>query len=169
MKLKTCKTCHVEKPMTEAHFPARILPSGNTYFRPDCKLCTNELLRGKALERMRRLRAADGGQSARENVARWKRANPDKRAAHHHGNVRERALPQQRPKWGGRRAMFEAYKAARAMRAVGIDVQIDHVIPLNGELVCGLHVINNLDFVTTSENTVKGNSFDPDRWVEPIW
>lgn len=36
---------------------------------------------------------------------------------------------------------------------------IDHMIPLQGDNVCGLHVWNNLSVILASENIRKGNSF----------
>lgn len=39
------------------------------------------------------------------------------------------------------------------------DWSVDHIIPLNGKLVSGLHVPNNLQAMPTSDNSSKGASF----------
>ncbi len=44
-------------------------------------------------------------------------------------------------------------------------LEIDHEFPLQGELVSGLHVHNNLKYLTTKENGRKHNSFKPRRFV----
>jgi hypothetical protein len=59
------------------------------------------------------------------------------------------------PKWVDRRELIKVYvECPKGMR-------VDHVIPLGGELVSGLHVANNLQYLPDDKNQAKANIFEP--------
>lgn len=63
-----------------------------------------------------------------------------------------------------RRAISAKYlEAVNKQLAEGVPYHVDHIYPINGVMVSGLHVPDNLQVVRGEENCRKGNSFDPDR------
>ena len=74
---------------------------------------------------------------------RWQAENRDKTAK----EARKRATPP----WVDMVAIRSIYRE----RPIGMTV--DHIVPLNGRDVCGLHVPWNLQYLTRSENCSKGN------------
>lgn len=65
--------------------------------------------------------------------------------------ARYRAAKSQRvPKWANLEVIKEFYKNCPE------DMTVDHIIPLRGKTVSGLHVENNLQYLTLSENSSKG-------------
>lgn len=57
----------------------------------------------------------------------------------------------------------EAHELAQLrMAATGVEWEVDHIVPLQSKLVCGLHNEFNLAVITKSENLTKRNYYWPD-------
>jgi len=92
-------------------------------------------------------------------VALYKRNN---RAKFNERNAKRRSFKLQRtPSWLTQdhyKAISEFYIEAKVReKETGIKFHVDHIIPLLGETVCGLHVPWNLQVITAYDNLVKGN------------
>lgn len=76
------------------------------------------------------------------------------------GRHYRRRLKQATPPWADLAAIRELYKQAKRLtKLTGRLHSVDHVVPLKGECVCGLHVESNLKVLLHAENVSKGNSF----------
>ncbi len=74
---------------------------------------------------------------------------------------RRTTLLQRHPKWLTEFDLFlieEIYHLARLQTALlGIPYEVDHILPLQGKTVSGLHVPSNLQIISRFENRSKGN------------
>ena len=164
-----CKKCSLDKPL-EMFKKNKICKSG---YEGTCKACTqqrqkewehrnyeqhrNNQLRWRSenLEsykatknawylRNKELVCDQAKQFAKDNPG-WKRSATAKRRAQ-----KLRAIPP----WADLKKIRELYKEAKRLGMV-----VDHIIPLQGQLVCGLHVETNLQLLTASENSQKHNKY----------
>lgn len=77
----------------------------------------------------------------------------------YHTRLREIVEIRQTPKWADREKIREIY----VNRPEGYHV--DHIIPLRGRNVCGLHVENNLQYLPAQDNMKKHNTFKGETHV----
>ena len=88
-------------------------------------------------------------------AAEWTKENSHKKRAS--WAKREAAKKQATPMWADNSAIVEIYKLA-----ADSGMEVDHVVPLNSKLVCGLHCEQNLQLLTPAENRRKSNRTWPD-------
>jgi len=93
-----------------------------------------------------------------ENLRAWRKQNPGKTAQSNIRNHRQRRF---RVPTFGQEGITEFYN----QRPQGYHV--DHIIPLQGELVSGLHVIWNLQYLPAVENKRKRNRFEETLCKKP--
>lgn len=71
---------------------------------------------------------------------------------------------QRTPKWVGSEELWliqEAYDlAVQRTKLLGFSWHVDHIVPLQGALVSGLHTIGNLQVIPGVENMSKSNKFE---------
>ncbi len=82
----------------------------------------------------------------------WAKLNPEKNLAKWHKYHQGKAL--RIPGWAKMDRIEEIYRRARFENKV-----VDHIVPLHGKNVSGLHVETNLQLLTHAENASKSNKW----------
>ena len=118
----------------------------------------------------------DNKESCIESNRKWQKENKELVAKYsrdwHHknpeyglemSNQRRAAKNLATPSWyeGEKDDIIELYQEAKQLTNItGIPRHVDHIIPLRGEKVCGLHCLANLQILTGTENITKSNNFN---------
>ncbi len=101
----------------------------------------------------------------REKDRLYRETNVDKRRAY--AALRRAMLAQATPPWADLKAIALVYaEADRLTAATGILHHVDHIVPLKGRRVCGLHVAWNLRPIPAEENRAKLNKEVEEAGVE---
>jgi len=146
--------CHPDKPF---------------FAKAMCQSCYNANYRAKNKTYLDALTSKwhkDNKDQANANKIAWALKNPDKvketKRAYVQRNLssyramcakRHASKMQRTPIWADLKAIKEFYTNCPA------GMEVDHIVPMQGKNVSGLHVLSNLQYLTKSENAKKHNKF----------
>lgn len=122
---------------------------------------------------------AKNAEKHRANARAWRKANPERnREAYRayqrknaakfrfYAQMRQAARKRAIPSWFDALDLFVFEEAsdlaARRGDATGFAWEIDHIVPLKSDRVCGLHCAANVSVIPASENARKHNRYWPD-------
>ncbi len=159
--MKTCTKCHADKDLGSfGHDKHK--KSGYTSHCLDCMKAAAQARRDANPERSREVTKAYRERNPEKEKARYtkyNKENPEVRA--HHAAMRRSAELQATPAWLTKeqkadiKAMY--LLAKKFEKLCNIRYHVDHIVPVAGKDVRGLHVPWNLQILPASVNMSKGN------------
>lgn len=174
LKPRRCVNCKTDR--TKADFAQDL---GRTDgFLTICKICVNEIARKKwHIDEQKREKSSAyqkenkeiyrraGLKYYHENIDECRARNKqwrDRNKGPLNAKYKARKLAKKKaiPPWANLAKIEEFYEQAQILsKETGIKHSVDHIIPLKGELVSGLHVETNLRVIPLTENLSKKNKF----------
>ena len=137
-----CRNCKVEKDICEFGKDKR-LKLGYKYF---CKKCFSTLYNDS-----RKIWKQKNKDKIKQQNRRYK--DRHKEFLCYRENLRRALKLKATPKWANLDKIKEIYNNCPD------GYHVDHIIPLQGKNICGLHIETNLQYLPASENVKKSNKY----------
>ncbi len=163
--MNKCSVCTLEKPPSDFYFR-----KDYARYRSECKRCFQERVKKRrdenlSLSRERAKKSYEKHREKRLKYAKNYRENPKNLPQIRAAKSRYKYTKKQStPKWLTNEQLhrikyyYELVPLYEKKR--GESFQVDHIIPLQGKDVCGLHVPWNLQVISTKANLIKSNRRD---------
>lgn len=157
----TCVNCsHARKRASIASDPADNKERCRRYYRENKEKCraSNNKWASENRDRLAaaaKLWRAENAEKLRVHRRVWVERNRGKSLAIRRAvqSRREASKIMATPKWADMSEILRFYENTPPGH------HVDHIVPLRGRNVCGLHVLDNLQYLPASENVSKGNRF----------
>lgn len=163
--MKYCKYCNTTKPLSEFYKKK----TGKFGVKAECKSCTSlyekkrwqknkNKPRTEARIQYRKQHYLDNKEKALKQSKEWSKNNLHKKRIYRAN--RRAYLLKATPFWSDKQFIQQIYEQAYLMsKKSGIKYEVDHVIPLQGKNVCGLHNQFNLQIISMMDNRSKANKY----------
>jgi hypothetical protein len=158
--MKTCTKCQATKSF-DGFYKRSCAPDGHEAWCKVCRLEHNRVWLIKNKDRHGELTRSWYEHNKDQhlvNSKQWYVSNRHRKLAT--TTAREQRCKQATPVWVDKEAVVAMYaEAQRKTLETGIQHDVDHIIPLQGKLVSGLHVQHNLQVITSAENKRKAAKY----------
>lgn len=145
------------KPCKRGHISIKSIYISNKNKRiTTCRECRASCYSAKYNEK--NMKDEEHLQQLRGNSDKYRRKYPWK--VNEYKQRRKLHIKQATPEWANKEAILDMYKKAQELSlATGEKYSVDHIIPLRGKFVWGLHIEANLQVIKLIDNKKKSNKF----------
>lgn len=160
MFFKKCYVCGESKEFSDFHKSSR----NKSGLQSKCKECSS-IINKKRYEKNKKqilfsnaVWRDNNREKHRASQRKWK--NENKALVNHHTALRRAKKKKATPLWADINRIKYIYAHCQWLnKTFNCNMQVDHIVPLNGKNICGLHIHQNLQVIPAEENIKKNNSF----------
>jgi len=168
--MKHCKYCDTNKPLSKFYKKK----TGKFGVKAECKSCTSVYEKKRwqknkdtayTPEKKEYLMRyyLDNKEKVTKQSKEWSKNNLDKKRMYR-SNRRAKTL-NATPLWANKQSIKDIYSKAHLLsKQHNVRYEVDHIIPLQGKDVCGLHVEYNLQIITMEQNRMKATNYKDTSW-----